>query len=256
MFSIFNSYTHHYEQCTGNNLAGKTILDIGPGISLAVPLMLKDSGSRMVYAIEPFLPKFAPKYHALLYKSIRDRIRLNSPDAVVDSLDYCIHHNTHIAQQIRIHRCKLEEAYNIQDGIIDVSFSNATLEHIADPISAFNHLFRVTSRCGYGLHLVDFRDHADSENPLGFLLFDKQRQREYMEMRHNFAMGNGRRYSEYIELFKSVGFEIVSVEPTLFAEDDYMKGFLPKLRSSNSPHKDWPEEDLRVLSAHFIVRKN
>lgn len=256
MFDIFEGYARSYKNYTGNTLSGKTVLDIGPGISLAVSLMMKDTGANTVYAVEPFLPNYKQKYHGALYQAIIDRLKSTLSNAATDSLEYCISHSTHIAKGIIFHRCCLENMNEIPSSCLDIAFSNATLEHITDPATAFKELARITVPGGYGLHQVDYRYHLDTPHPLDFLLLAGEEQKRFLWTKDGFAHGNGWRHSEYVELFKQSGFEVILAEPNMFADDSYMQEFLPKLRASNSPHKGWPEEDLRILSAYYVIQKN
>jgi ubiquinone/menaquinone biosynthesis C-methylase UbiE len=62
---------------------------------------------------------------------------------------------------ISLYSCPLEKISVVPDTTLDIVLSNAVLEHIYDLKSAFYHLARITKPGGFGIHMVDFRDHRD-----------------------------------------------------------------------------------------------
>lgn len=57
----------------------------------------------------------------------------------------------------------------LRDQCIDFCFSNAVLEHVAQPRQTVNEIARVLKSGGHTMHRVDLRDHADFNRPLDFL---------------------------------------------------------------------------------------
>jgi hypothetical protein len=58
-----------------------------------------------------------------------------------------------------------------------------------------------------------------------------------------------------VQIFRQAGFSLESGVPNCFVEDEYLADFLPKLRASKSRYREWPPDDLRILGAHFLLRR-
>jgi hypothetical protein len=132
---------------------------------------------------------------------------------------------------------------------------NAVLEHLFDIESAFHHLYRITKPGGIGIHQVDFRDHLDYARPLEHLLLDDEEFSQVVSSKHG-ERGNRYRPQEMRQLFETGGFEVKVFQPNIFATDGYLRDFLGGLRqAATSRYRDYPAEDLRVLSGLFYVVK-
>ena len=83
-----------------------------------------------------------------------------------------------------------------------------------------------------------------------FLLHSERRFRRDFAADHG-ECGNRWRPSEMAALFRSAGFEVCRIAPLAWAEPEELRRVIPRLRRSRSPYRNWPEEDLRILSACF-----
>jgi hypothetical protein len=150
-----------------------------------------------------------------------------------------------------------EALTGIASSSIDVVVSNAVLEHVADLGSVATELARVTVSRGINLHQIDFRDHRDFDAPLEFLLIDDatyKDQDRYGNWRY--IWGNRLRPSEVAAMFLSVGFDNLAIEVNAVADRNYLDNFLPRLRSSSTSYRSWPEGDLATTGANFLLRNS
>jgi ubiquinone/menaquinone biosynthesis C-methylase UbiE len=138
----------------------------------------------------------------------------------------------------------------IADQSVDVVLSNAALEHVENIDAVCTELARITKPGGINAHQVDFRDHREFSRPLEFLLDELPLSDD--EYRSRF--GNRRRCSELCDAFAEAGFDI-EVEVNALVDEEYFRRFLPRLRNCRTAYNAWPEHDLKVLGARFVLRK-
>src|SRR5262249_1690760 len=137
----------------------------------------------------------------------------------------------------------------------DMVFSNAVVEHLYDLQAALAQVFRVTRPGGFGVHQVDSRDHRDFDHPLEYLLLSTENFNKLFAGRQG-EMGNRYRAGEIARLLSAAGFELLDFEETVSCNPDYLADFLPRLRAAkDSPYRNCSQEELRILSGNFRVRK-
>ncbi|RME59167.1 class I SAM-dependent methyltransferase [Candidatus Parcubacteria bacterium] len=235
------------------DLVGKTILEIGPGINFGSALLWACLGARVMVA-DRFLAPWHDEYHSRFYTSLRNWISQNMPYADLSPLDSVLS-DGYTEESISRYPTPVERLAGIPDECVDIVFSNAVLEHIADPEAAFRQMYRVSKPGALGIHQVDFRDHRDMEKPLEFLLMSDEEFALEFERRHG-ECGNRYRPWEYKRLFEAVGFDVVSFEPNIYAADDYLDQFIPRLRSTEvSKYKNVEKAMLREVSGLYILRR-
>ncbi|NJN93628.1 MAG: methyltransferase domain-containing protein [Anaerolineales bacterium] len=233
----------------------KVVLEVGPGINYGSALLLSCYGAKVIVA-DRFLAPWDSQYHPRFYACLRDWIQENLPQADVSPLESILTHNSYIPESINCFASPMEELTGITTASVDIIFSNAVLEHIYDPEVAFISLARVSKPGGWGFHQVDFRDHRSMDKPLEFLLMDAQEFAKEFALRHG-ECGNRYRPWEYEKLFQKAGFEIIKFEANIFAEDNYLQQFIPRLRAySGSPHQFVDSNDLKIVSGHYTLRRH
>jgi SAM-dependent methyltransferase len=238
----------------GEFIKGKKILEIGPGINFGLPLILACHGADVMVA-DRFLNPWDPNYHPKFYGLLRDSLKSNW--ALIDPtpLDDILSQGRYSPQSISLCPCSLEELSTVPDQSVDVVISNAVLEHLYDLPLAFSHLARITKPGGLGIHQVDFRDHRDYSRPLDHLLLgDEEFCQEFTQRQGE--CGNRYRPSEMRQLLDLAGFEVRVFRPNLFTDDEYLRKFLGHLRkASSSRYRDYPADDLRIISGLFLAVK-
>src|SRR5262249_38196287 len=89
----------------------------------------------------------------------------------------------------------------------DVTYSSAVLEHIASPQTVTHTLQRVTKPGGFGMHIIDLRDHRDFSAPLEYLLLsDDDLEAEAQKNDGPYWLGNPLRLNSWLELWEQNGF--------------------------------------------------
>jgi predicted O-methyltransferase YrrM len=228
----------------------RTVLEIGPGQDLGMPFILMGFGARMVL-IDRYLCQWDPNFHPQYYRALRERIVERFPAIETAPLDQVIEKSGHAITDLRMFEVGLENIYEVSDASIDVSYSNATFEHLMDPRKAILQLARVTRPGGLGFHQIDFRDHRNFQRPLEYLTgADEDSEHALVSMASRF--GNGLRSTEFEQMFKESGFHIRQFEPNSFADEQYLSTLMPRLRSK---YKSMPTEALRILGGRFYLVK-
>src|SRR5262249_40994323 len=177
------------------------------------------------------------------------------PEADVGPLEHILAHGGYTPDSIRFYATALEDLAHIQTASVDIIFSNAVLEHIYDPPTAFKSLARVSKLGGMRFHQVDFRDHRSMERPLEFLLLSPAEFAREFTAIHG-ECGNRYRPWEYAQLFESVGFRVLKFEPSAFADDDYLRNFMPRLRAAKeAKNRDAEAHMLKVVGGYYVVTR-
>lgn len=187
-------------------VAGR-VLEIGPGGDVAVAALFVKNGAADAVCIdnEPWLSDASNLYAELgLDDGILERVRYVS-DCPIETVPF-------------------------EDGSFDVIFSQACLEHIADPAAAIRNIARLLKPGGVTTHEIDLRDHRDFEDPLRLLKHRDLTWRLAMSRRP--AAPNRWRMSDYQREFENAGLEIVELvragQVTLSEAE--RKSFAPRFR--------------------------
>lgn len=236
----------------GITVRGKQILELGPGRSLGTALLLACHGAR-VTAVEPDPAPWDPDYHPRFYAAMLERLSGPGTSLDLDSLQMTVEQGRIPKEAVRLVRGNLLQARGIGPESQDAVFSNAVLEHVAQLPETLAELARVTRPGGLGFHQIDFRFHPRESDPLRFLLFSPAK---YERLRSFTGRGCGSclRLSQYERLFAEAGFRILRREVTQRIEPEYLERFRRRLkRRRNSLYRDWPKEDLEILSARLEV---
>jgi len=230
-------------------LARKTVLEVGPGQDFGLPLILSGFGANVVL-VDKYLPEWDEQFHPAYYRALCAAATERFPGINTKPIRQLLRRGAHRARGMRLIKLGLERADEIADAAVDVSYSNATLEHLAETPEAIEQLGRITRVGGLGFHQIDFRDHRDSGRPLEYLCLPED---EFVALAEglSWSCGNRLRHTEFHELFERAGFE-VRFEPNMIAEEAY----LGDVRSrAQARFQTLPVEALRVLSGRFFLKK-
>ncbi len=235
------------------SLAGKRVLEVGPGVNYGGVMYLAAYGMRPMVA-DRFLAPWQDEYHTAFYAALRDEVARRDPRADVRPLHALVKARGYPRRVLARYEAPLEEI-PVATGSVDVVFSNAVLEHVGDLETAFAQLYRITRPGGINLHQIDFRDHRDFDRPLECLLMSEPDFQELFARCHG-EYGNRRRPEEVAAWIRAAGFEALGFEANHFSKPEYLEDFLPRLRAaSTSPYREHPAEDLHVLSGDYWLRK-
>jgi len=238
----------------GEFLKGKKVLEIGPGLNFGAMLILACHGAEVMVA-DRFLPPWDPGYHPKFYDLLKKTCANQWPSLGLSPLDIVISQGKYPSKVISLYSCSLEKISVVPDTTLDIVLSNAVLEHIYDLKSAFYHLARITKPGGFGIHMVDFRDHRDFSRPLEYLIMREVKFYGRFKAKQG-EIGNRYRPQEMQELLELAGFEVREFVPYIFTDEDYLTEFLERLRQAReSRYHDYPAEDLRCLGGRFILAR-
>ncbi|MHB8769968.1 MAG: glycosyltransferase [Syntrophales bacterium] len=239
----------------GIALAGKTLLELGPGINFGDTLYLASLGARVMVA-DRFLAPWDEAYHPRFYARLAAWLKEHVPHADTSALDRIVACQGYTDDAILRFEATAEDLSVIADGTIDIVLSNAVLEHVMNPAHCFRELFRIMSHQGIQFHQVDFRDHRDFSRPLDFLLIgDGEYARLFREV--NGERGNRWRPIEYETMMRQAGFSNISFHPSCYAEDVYLNEFMDKLpRARTSKYHSFSVNELRETSGCFILKQS
>lgn len=226
-------------------LAGLNLCELGPGINFGSQLILASHGA-LVTIVDRFLAPWDDDYHPQFYRALKEKwrgpnkvlqtaVEINSYDGLLTTLE--------------------QPAEKLTGAQFDLVLSNAVLEHVYDPSSVCRGLSRITKRGGFNSHQIDLRDHRDFSKPFEFLLMDDAEFAKAAQ-EQNLQFGNRVRLSGWVSLFIENGFTIQHIYNDPPVDQDYLNGFIPRLRASNGTYKNAPIDDLKYGSNRIVLKKN
>lgn len=230
-------------------LANKRILEIGPGQDFGVPLILMGYGAQAVL-VDRYLVGWDPDFHPEYYRRLLTEVSEVFPEIDLSPLKQVIKDGSHEIQGLHLVPTGLEEVRQIPSGSVQITYSNATFEHLAEGRKACLELGRVTAPGGLGFHQVDFRDHRNFDRPLEYLELPDDEFQSLLES-SSYTCGNRLRYTDFEPWFKEAGFDL-AFTPNLFAEKEYLEDI--RLRATPR-YLEMPLEALRVLGGRFLLTK-
>ena len=228
------------------SVEGQEVLEIGPGKSLGLCLIFLAAGARRVFAFDRFRHLFWDDLDRAHLAHVLDRIsREGWPGAAAAR---------RAVRQIRRGEATFDPdllVYGHADGAglpldgasVDLSYSNAVLEHVHRPAEVVRELARVTRRGGSTIHEIDFRDHFVEVNRLRMLAFTEAEWQLRARLRPGYT--NRLRLSDFVSLFADAGFSLLNGQPTNQTSDQEVEG----LRDGLADHfRERPTADLTTLS--------
>ncbi len=219
-------------------LAGKTVLEIGPGDSISSGIIAFSYGASSILVDSGnFASKDIVFYKKLIHKLDLEK-KLGEIASYNSLVDQC--NVTYLTDG-------LNSLKKLPDASIDFIFSQAVLEHISlNEFSDFIHQTkRVLREGGICSHCVDLKDHLGGS--LNNLVFNASVW-ESEFFRSSGFYTNRLRFSEMMRIFESAGFKPLVIRKSLW-------GALPTKLSSMSPEfRDFGLDDLLVSQFDVILR--
>jgi SAM-dependent methyltransferase len=249
---VGNEYVRRIRQLF-TSVAGRSVLEVGPGINFGAALVFACHGMRPLVA-DRFLAPWENPYHSKFYSALAGAIASTDPLADVSPVQALVSAGKYDDRVITQVSAPLEKL-PLPDNSVDVVVSNAVVEHLSDLNESFGQLYRITKPGGYGLHQVDFRDHRNFDRPLEYLLLSED-DFQLIASQGFFECGNRFRPDETETACRAAGFEVETFTGTVFSTPEYLEDFLPRLRAATrSRYRDRPAEDLHCLSGCYRLRK-
>jgi SAM-dependent methyltransferase/Flp pilus assembly protein TadD len=145
-----------------------------------------------------------------------------------------------------IHRRDSVHSLSLDDGEVDLIFSNAFFEHIPEVDTAIAELARVTRPGGVGVHVIDCSDHRRYQD-------NKIHPLQFLTEPHTDPLPHGSnrlRLADFAAIFERHGFEVVQTHPFERAEvDEELRNRLVESFPSMA------DDSLAVIVAKLVVRR-
>jgi len=247
----FNVFQETFNRCDKSlDIKNKIVLEIGPGNSLAIGLMLLACGARKVYFVDRFKHLFWDDediaFHKKILKKIEEK-KFPFSSLVNKSITFTPNGSINFEPN-RIEYLSADVAsLPLNNCSIDYVFSIAVLEHVHKIKKAINEISRVTKPGGIGIHEIDLRDHFFQAAPLRLLQYPNWLWNLMTWNRPGYT--NRLRVSDYLDLFRKANFKIKK----WIAMKKY-KGNIAEVKLNNK-FKTYPQDELRILTFWILLRK-
>jgi hypothetical protein len=228
-------------------LEGLRVLELGPGATLGIPVLLACAGARM--AISDRYPAYwdadfhRPFFEALLRRESERGPRFTAPLRELLSAD------TFVPEVLESFDGGAEQL-GLISARFDLVLSNAVLEHVEDLEITAANLARLTAPRGWGFHQVDFRDHRNFDRPLEYLTMPAD---DFATMRRESFCECGCRWraGDVAAAFEASGFT-VGTHVNLRTTPEYLAAVRPRLQPEFASLSD---EELLTTSALFVMER-
>lgn len=229
-------------------LAGKRVLEYGPGDIPGVALLMIAHGAESAICVDRFpLLALTPKnieIMELLLDSLEGEARKRAEDCFIVSGSPASGFSGRISYLIRPSGLS-----GLRDAV-DLVISRAVLEHVDDLFATFADMNEALRAGCIAVHDVDLKSHGlHRNNPLDFLTWPHDL---WSWMYAHKGVPNRWRVNYYRDAISASGLEITMMKPTLLAEKKDMTEVRPYLAS---PFQDISDEDLAWLGFQMVLKK-
>jgi hypothetical protein len=238
-------FERHFERTASQWTDGATILELGPGDSLATALIAKSHGAGRTWLVDAgrFASPDVAAYRGLAAQLSNGKLANGQQPPSFASLDELLAwaHCSYLVDGLK----SLSE---IPADSIRFSFSQAVLEHVRrnEFDATLRELFRVMQPGAITSHVVDLQDHLAQS--LNSLRFSRARWESPLFSSSGFYT-NRLRMGQIVEKFRAAGFEIQQVTPERWPA-------VPVSRRKLDPEfAAMPDEELSVLGFTIVARK-
>lgn len=230
-------------------LAGKQILEYGPGDVPGVALLMIAHGAEHVVCADRFpLVRLSPK-NVEIVKLMLAKL----PEPLRDRAESCFRQRGRPESGLRPEYIDYQIRPSGLSGLhneINLVISRAVLEHVNDLPATFRDMEAALKPGGTALHLVDLKSHGLHRcNPLDFLDWPCWL---WSLMYSEKGVPNRLRANAYRDAVRASGLELVSMEPTLQASPADVEAVRPHLAR---PFRGLSDADLSWLGFWLACRK-
>jgi SAM-dependent methyltransferase len=230
-------------------LAGKRVLEYGPGDLPGVALLMVAHGAETVVCVDRFpLVQLSQKNLAVL----ADLLSGLTPEQR-QRADGCFVRAGDAGSGFNPERIRYRIDPNGLSGLrdeIDLVISRAVLEHVNDLQATFADMHVAMRPDAVAIHQVDLKSHGlHQHNRLDFLAWPDPL---WQLMYSHKGTPNRLRIDVYRRVLERTGFSITLLEPTLLAELDEVQAVRPKLASA---FRELSDADLRWLGFWLVCSK-
>ena len=236
-------FKSHLIKSNINSLTGKTVLELGPGDSIATAIIAHSYGAKSILLDVGKFAKINNNSYFSLIKKLKDdgkiTINIDKNEKIEQILSKS--DSTYLTNG-------LDDLKKIRTNSVDFMFSQAVLEHIRlkDFRRTIEELYRILKKDGVGSHQIDLRDHLN-EN-LNNLRFSKKIWESDLFSKSGFYT-NRISYDRMINIFKDTNFNIDVKNIARW------KTLPIKIHKINKIFAKTPEDILRIKVFDVITRK-
>lgn len=233
----------------GAFLAGKTLLEYGPGDLPAVAALMVANGASRVLCVDRFPlvrlgdrnAQVIGRLAASLPASMRARLEATLRDPAHPSAGFDPRQIEYVVTP------KGELGLSAQ---VDLVFSRAVLEHVNDLEASLVDMAEAMRPGAIAVHLVDLGSHGlHQDNPLDFLTWTPW---QWDWMYSAKGVPNRWRVDRYRDILSRLPVDVVQLEPTKLADPAHVQKVRPILAA---PFKALSDQDLSWLGFWLVFRR-
>jgi SAM-dependent methyltransferase len=226
-------------------VAGKRILELGPGYHIGVPLLFAAHQAGYVAGLDKFVPLQTGPYFQEFYSRLRETLT----DTGKGAFDAAIQ----LQPRIALHPAKADYIYGkdlpgvvseLGPGTFDLIGSNAVIEEIYNPDTTFEAQDRLLRPGGVMVHKIDLRDYGMFTKyrfrPLEFLTVPEW---TYRLMAEASGQPNRRRVNYYRDIARRMGYTYELYVTYILGVDRELMP--PKVQIE--PNLDYPDASLQMI---------
>ena len=233
-----------------NYLAGKNVLEYGPGDVPAVAVLMIAHGAERVTCVDRFpMLSLSVKNTKVLYRLIN-----SLPDEKKKRAESCFRIPGDPSSGFDAGRIMYLVHPRGLSGLkekADLIISRAVLEHVNDLNETFADMCRALLPDGVAVHQIDLRSHGlHMVNPLDFLTWPEML---YSMMYSQKGVPNRLRIDSYREAVKKNGLKQILMKPVLSADQKDIDEVRPYLAK---PFRHISDDDLMCLSFWLVLSRD
>src|ERR1700694_4903338 len=146
---------------TPEKIRGMTVLELGPGFNIGIPLHFLADGAEKVVGSDKFVPLQTSGYFVELYRSLRSGLK-DDEKARFDQ-------GVRLSDKVEVNPQRVQYIYGKEvDDLVsalgrnsmDLIVSNAVMEEIHDFDTAFSSMDQLLKPGGYMVHRIDLRNYG------------------------------------------------------------------------------------------------
>jgi hypothetical protein len=230
-------------------LDGKTLMEYGPGDLPGVAALMVARGASKVYCVD--------RFHLVSLSDKNVRVMRHLVDACTgierERLLSCFVDPTDFAAGFRPERIEYlvrPSGLSQLEGVIDLVYSRAVLEHVNDLDATFADMVAALRPGAKAIHQVDLKSHGlHKSNALDFLECSP---RLWSAMFSEKGVPNRWRVDKYRRLIDALKLRVLTLEPTALAKAHEVAQVRPRLAK---PFRATSDDDLSWLGFWLVFEK-
>jgi SAM-dependent methyltransferase len=227
-----------------SQVAGKRVLELGPGPHIGVPLLFAAHGAGYVAALDKFVPLERGPYFQKLYSRLRDSLPKDEKVGFDSAIELPGMQLEPKKARFVYGRDMPQAVGGLGSGTFDLIASNAVMEEIYDPDPVFEAQDRLLRPGGMLVHRIDLRDYG-MFTKYGFpaLEFLTVPEWAYRWMAEASGQPNRRRVNYYREAVRRLGYECRIYVTHVLGVD----GELTPAKAQIEPGRDYSQSSLQAI---------